>query len=73
MIKITFDADNVFCECGHLRKDHNSWGSQCYRVRHMKERRRNPLTNKYETHQTHYQCCCKEFVKDGNSVKEKKI
>jgi len=71
MIKITFDKDNLICECGHIRHEHNSWGSACYRIINRKERRRNPNTNKYEVRQTHYQCTCKEFKEVKDETNEK--
>lgn len=61
MIKITLDKDIEICKCGHSRKDHSYWRTECYRVTHRKERRRNPKTNKYEVYQTHYQCTCRGF------------
>ena len=52
------------CECGHIRKDHSSWGTKCYRIIHRKERRRNEK-GKYQVYQTHYECSCVEFKEIG--------
>jgi len=62
MIKITDLASLDVCECGHIRREHSSWGSCCYRMIHRKERRRN-AEGKYKVYKTNYQCCCKEFKK----------
>jgi len=53
MIEIRVDR---ICKCGHKEKEHNSWGTECYVVKHIKG--------------SHYQCICREF-KLGE-VKEKK-
>ena len=46
MIKITLESDRELCECSHLRQDHSSAGTSCFKTTNRKERRRNPKTNK---------------------------
>jgi hypothetical protein len=50
MLKIKRDEE--LCECGHKRNEHNSWGTECYKIKTIKGH--------------NYQCVCRNFRERKN-------
>lgn len=68
---ITIKKDLEVCKCGHIKADHNSWGTKCYRVAYRKERRRDK-DGKYKVYNTCYQCICTGFKDAADEAQEVK-
>ena len=54
---IKIEKDQEICECGHKRNEHNSWGTECYKIK----------KNKGQT----FQCICREFKE--RKIKNKEL
>jgi len=44
-------TEQGICECGHKEREHNSWGTECNVIKHIKG--------------SHYQCICRKFKLKG--------
>jgi len=44
---LTIKEGQELCKCGHKRNEHNSWGTECLVIKHIKG--------------GHYQCTCRHF------------